>query len=507
MGSDGAMHSGVMIVAEALGHHEAVQEKALVGPAGFFMGRALSKPRQEWLIEGDACAERTIAGRDRDQFYYANSLACQPSGDSKQQNIIRTKGGRLLWWAEEALAHCAPYLDEAIDRLEPRAIAAFGETAFQRLTGLDLPISAARGYVFRERRNRCWVVPTWHPAFLLRGQQGQTQAFIWDVEKACHIAEHGYAYEEIAGLVDPPLAAWEAFVEDAVQAIQRGIPLAVDIENEYKRKSEMSEEELKAGDDLSYSITDVSFAVGPDRAASVVWQMPYLVGVRRLLHAAMAGPAGATAWNVPHDRPRLAQNLRMDLPRAQWQDSMDAGHVLYNTLRRKLGYFTSLYPLGQHGIAAWKHLGTGSGTYRVYDAACLWRNHQAITRLLHASGQWGVYERVCLGPDPVLDQMSATGLLLDEAKRGRLRTDFAARLGRLEQEMTRAVPRAALNTKVWKTRRAAEQGLALLRERGEVADDAVLEPVAGEHLEQTCEVCGAHPVTKAHSTRKTVEAP
>src|SRR3990167_1683465 len=134
------MDTGVLVVAEALGHHEAEQERALVGPAGFYMGRQLTKPRLEWLLEGGQAVERQIAGWSRDSFAYSNCLRCQPQAgqpNRKLHNVIHTKGGKLLWWAEQALAHCAPYLDDEINLLQPRCIVAFGETAFQRLTGLD----------------------------------------------------------------------------------------------------------------------------------------------------------------------------------------------------------------------------------------------------------------------------------------------------------------------------------------------------------------------------------
>lgn len=328
---DGEMKSGVMIVAEALGEHEAKQEKALVGPSGFLLGRAFSRKR--WT---------------RDEFRYANSYYCKPA-----RNQVRDPKGRLFPWAETALSHCAPYLDKEIDDWKPKAIVALGETALYRLTGESFPITAARGYVFRERKDRCWVVPTYHPAFLLRGQETLTQVLLWDVAKAKRIASEGFEFDHPACLLDPPVVEWDQFVQEALET---DAPLAVDIETPFKRSNDEDDLGLEPVDvDMPFR---VSFAFGPDKGASVAWSLPYLIGIRKL----MTSGKMFIIWNRDFDRPRLEKALGISIPIEQTRDTMVAWHVLFNALPKKLGYATSCLPSSWR-LPMWKHLNLTEGAY------------------------------------------------------------------------------------------------------------------------------------------------
>ena len=489
--SDGEGRSGVLIVAEALEKEDAKQFKALVGSAGFVMGRAFS--RKSW---------------NRDEFRYALTLSCHPTRG------VRAKSGYYLPMIQDAIHHCG-YLDREIDTMKPKAIVALGETAFERLTGETLPMAAARGYVFPEKRGRAWVIPTFHPEFLRKGNAHLTQCLIWDVEKARRVASEGFEYDNPRCLNDPTMPEWEDFVRRGIDALKAGAPLALDIETPYKSKHADDEDELDADEDIdsrnvatgsNIQIDRISFAFAGNEGASVLWQMPYLVGVRTLIEIAITHSL-ITIWNRSFDSPRVAKALELQIPITRTRDALDAWHVLYNALPRKLGFATACLPSSWR-LKAWKHLAsTEPAYYSTVDAIALWRNDQDIQRLLEKTGQLGVYNTVCRDLDPALEFMSAQGLMVDVAAKEALRVDLEREMVRLRGEMEEAVPLKLRKTKEWASRKAADKGLALLKEHGEVALDAELFEVPTTVTLQTCTACGERPVTQAHVKPKTLKAP
>ncbi len=258
----GQMRSGVMLVAEALADAGEVRvERALVGAGGALLGRACS--RKQWKVS--------------EMFRCVTTLFCMPSAK------LRAKNGWLQPWAEQALAHCAPNLEGEIALQKPKVIVALGETAFQVLTGETLPLMAARGYVFRERGDRCWVIPTFHPEWLTKGQQALTQVMIWDLSRAVDIARDGFTFEKPTCLLDPPYEEWEAYVQEFLRDPSR--PLAVDVETPFKRKLTDEDDEDDV-EDVTYTIDRFSCSFEEGRGVSVIWAQPYLSGIKQMLEAA-----------------------------------------------------------------------------------------------------------------------------------------------------------------------------------------------------------------------------
>ncbi len=67
----------------------------------------------------------------------------------------------------EEMSACLPYLNEQLALLEPRVIVALGKTALQGLFGSAESITRTRGR-WRLYQGRIPVMPTFHPAYLLR---------------------------------------------------------------------------------------------------------------------------------------------------------------------------------------------------------------------------------------------------------------------------------------------------------------------------------------------------
>ena len=179
-------------------------------------------------------------------------------------------------------------------------------------------------------------------------------------------------------------------------------------------------------------------------------------------------------------------------------------HVLNNSVDRGLGFATASWPLGQGRLPAWKHLGQNDPYYRVVDSVALWRNDHDIQALLAATGQLGVAELFAGELTPLLGHLASGGLLVDEALRASTEARLTSRLHDIRRTLTEAVPETLRPRKVWKTLRAAEAGLPKVRLEEE-DDTLTFRPITATATVSGCSACGAAPVTKAHTTRKTLD--
>ena len=132
----GNPNARLMFVGEAPGADEDIQGEPFVGRAG----QLLTK-----IIES--------INLKRSDVYIANVLKCRPPGNRNPE--------------PDEVATCQPFLLRQIDAVRPRVIVALGTFAAHALLGTDAPISRLRGRV-HDFRGGIALVPTFHPAFLLR---------------------------------------------------------------------------------------------------------------------------------------------------------------------------------------------------------------------------------------------------------------------------------------------------------------------------------------------------
>jgi uracil-DNA glycosylase family 4 len=125
----------LMFVGEAPGEQEDLKGEPFVGRAGELLDRMIA-----------------AMGWTRDTVYITNTLHCRPPGNRTPQ--------------PDELAACAPFLAAKLQAIAPRIIVALGRPAANQLLGRDAPISALRGK-FHDRHG-ARVMPTFHPAYLLR---------------------------------------------------------------------------------------------------------------------------------------------------------------------------------------------------------------------------------------------------------------------------------------------------------------------------------------------------
>lgn len=135
----GSRHADLMFVGEGPGRDEDLKGEPFVGRAGQLLTR---------LIEG--------IGMTRDDVYIANVVKCRPPGNRDPQ-------------ADEIEA-CSSYLEGQLAHIRPRVVVTLGNFATKQLLGTKEGITKLRGREFPYRDGEAVLIPTFHPAAVLRGR-------------------------------------------------------------------------------------------------------------------------------------------------------------------------------------------------------------------------------------------------------------------------------------------------------------------------------------------------
>ena len=141
----GNPHAELMFVGEAPGRDEDEQGLAFVGRAG----QLLTK-----IIEA--------IGRKREDVFIANVLKCRPPNNRNPE--------------PDEVAACRPFLVEQIRLIAPKVIVTLGTFAAQALLETDESVGRLRGRWRTAHGVR--VMPTFHPAFLLRSPERKKD--VWE---------------------------------------------------------------------------------------------------------------------------------------------------------------------------------------------------------------------------------------------------------------------------------------------------------------------------------------
>lgn len=409
----------VLLVGEALGEMEALHSRPFAGRAGLALDQMLQR-----------------GGLRREHFMIDNALRCRPP--------LNKLVGQP--YEQTALEFCAHHLDGTISGHRPLAIVPMGDIALRRLLGLPSfakgdTLTKRRGYAEWSDRYQTWIIPTFHPSFLMRGNRHLTQVFLADLQKAVRIAHEGYR-PYTAGLIsDPGLDTVERYVGEFEEAIARGedISLAYDIETPYKE--DIDDEATLEVDDPTYIILRIGFCWSEREALSLAWVPQYLPYIRRLLTASCR----KLTWNGRYDTPRILA-AGMDIGGCEW-DLMWAWHLRRSDLPKGLGFVASLL---LHDTLRWKHLsGSDAGRYNALDALNTWRLERPIIDSLRTSDLWQAFQRHVVELDQVLLGMSRRGVRVDHDFRQRLAIDIDHALRGKLKEIITVVPRKARRAKVF----------------------------------------------------------
>ena len=142
----GDENADLMLIGEAPGADEDAKGEPFVGRAGLLLNNMLG-----------------AIGIQREEVFIANILKCRPP---RNENPT----------AEEA-SECRSHLQGQIDMIQPRVILALGGIATQNLLGIEKPIGQLRGQAYPFQDSDIRVIPTYHPAYLLRSPRKKADAF------------------------------------------------------------------------------------------------------------------------------------------------------------------------------------------------------------------------------------------------------------------------------------------------------------------------------------------
>ena len=146
---EGSGASGLLFIGEGPGRDEDLKGRPFVGKAGELLDKMLG-----------------AIGLERGQVYIANIVKCRPPDN-------RTPTG------PEA-QRCLPYLKRQIELLAPRVIVTLGATPLRELLGVQTGITRVRGQWQRlEMLGGIPVMPTFHPAYVLRQYTQEVRRAVW----------------------------------------------------------------------------------------------------------------------------------------------------------------------------------------------------------------------------------------------------------------------------------------------------------------------------------------
>jgi DNA polymerase len=142
----GNPEADLVVIGEGPGADEDAQGKPFVGRAGQLLTKMLESVKLS-----------------RDAVYITNAVKCRPPGNRNPE--------------PDELDACAPFLGAQLGVIQPKVVLALGSVATRALLKTKEPIGKLRGRV--HPYGSAVLVPTFHPAFLLRnpGPEYKRMAF------------------------------------------------------------------------------------------------------------------------------------------------------------------------------------------------------------------------------------------------------------------------------------------------------------------------------------------
>ncbi len=144
---EGNPEAPVVFVGEGPGADEDRTGRPFVGRAGELLTRMIEA--LEWT---------------RDDVYICNIVKCRPPQNRDPR--------------PEEVATCRPFLDQQLSVIQPQVIVTLGKPATSTLLGRNVAITKLRG--IWQDWNGVPLMPTLHPAYVLRQYTRETRQAVWD---------------------------------------------------------------------------------------------------------------------------------------------------------------------------------------------------------------------------------------------------------------------------------------------------------------------------------------
>jgi len=152
---EGNEKATLMFIGEGPGYDEDVQGRPFVGKAGQLLTKIIQS-----------------INLSREEVYIANIIKCRPPQNRNPE--------------PDEIQNCHPFLMKQISVIQPKIICALGTFSAHTLLKTDAKITALRGKLYNLEGIK--VIPTYHPAFLLRNPEKKRE--VWeDMKKIAELIQ------------------------------------------------------------------------------------------------------------------------------------------------------------------------------------------------------------------------------------------------------------------------------------------------------------------------------
>jgi len=143
---EGDADAKIFFIGEGPGENEDLSGRPFVGRAGEMLNK--------WIA---------AMGLKREQVYIANIVKCRPPGNRVP--------------APDEVATCTPYLQRQLEIIRPKVIVTLGLPSAKYMLQSSLSMGRLRGQWHEWRGIK--LMPTFHPAYVLRSYNEQTRSAVW----------------------------------------------------------------------------------------------------------------------------------------------------------------------------------------------------------------------------------------------------------------------------------------------------------------------------------------
>lgn len=144
---EGDVDAKIVFIGEGPGENEDLQGRPFVGRAGEMLNK--------WIAG---------MGLRREDVFIVNIVKCRPPGNREP--------------APDEVATCTPYLQRQLEIIRPKVIVTLGLPSLKyMMSDPKLAMGRSRG-TWREWRG-IKLMPTFHPAYILRNYTAETRAAVW----------------------------------------------------------------------------------------------------------------------------------------------------------------------------------------------------------------------------------------------------------------------------------------------------------------------------------------
>jgi DNA polymerase len=155
---EGNPHAQLVFVGEGPGADEDAQGRPFVGRSGQLLEKIITN----------------AMGLKRSDVYICNIVKCRPPENREPR--------------PEEIISCLPFLKKQLGVIRPKVIVALGAPSTRTLLKTNLPIGQLRGkfqdFYFDEVSPPIKLMPTFHPAYLLRNYSDENRRKVWEDMKS-----------------------------------------------------------------------------------------------------------------------------------------------------------------------------------------------------------------------------------------------------------------------------------------------------------------------------------